>query len=127
MRHHQHRERPSEYVLVGLCVNDDSGNFTGKVSKIDIEDGVDICVELEHADMLEEDGGDLCTVRHNFIVIADKRYSIEPGSACNHVGNMLWDAVRMEEQTARRMVRDLVTGDWSASVCAAEWRQEARF
>lgn len=125
MRHGTHRKRPSEYVLVALCVNDDNGNFTGKVSKIDIEDGVDICVELEHADMLEDDGGEHIVIGHAFLVLGDKRYSIEPGSACNHVGNMLWDAVRMEEQTARRMVRDMVAGDWSATVSTEGW-EEAR-
>ena len=115
-------EDNAEYVLVCLCVNDDNGNFTGRVIKIDIEDGCEMFCELEHARFYEDDGGETVKIDHAFLVIGNRHFDIEPGSHATWVGNMAWDAVRMEIGAAKLLVEDLLTsGDWSEEVTTEGW------
>ena len=74
-------------IEVHLCWNDDHGNFTGLTRAVEFYDG-DLLARLEH----------------------DEGVMVElPLPRARHVGNLLWDLVRMEKTQAVHLARYLVS------------------
>lgn len=91
---------------VMLLINDDRGEPTGRVEGIDIHDEVHI---VGDAKLTLDLGG---------IKVGRRRY--ECRSWQRWVGNVFWDAVRMDEETAKKLVGDMLARGWSVEQYAED-------
>lgn len=89
-------------VVLMLCVNDDNGNPIGKVSKIDVELGRDpLALELESK--YYPNAGCACYALDNrTLKISRRQFPIK--SYQSWVGNIYWDAVTVDVETANALL-----------------------
>lgn len=117
-------------VSVHLCVNDYHGEFTGCLEAVDVYDkGIDSLTEMQ-GPLIEDEGGEYGSTRIDFfkvsheVKIQDRTYTHLPHTHRNHVGNIHWDSVEMEETEAKRLVSDLLAeGGWSVEVSTDGWHE----
>lgn len=98
---------PDPVVQVMLCVNDERGHPTGRVSGIDVRD--DDGHELELAgDWLDDDANPTCDIdpAARRVRVGRRRFTILGHR--EHVGNWSWDCVTMARGDARALIAHAV-------------------
>lgn len=114
-------------IQVHLAWNDDGGNFSGELFRVELHDASGHLVTLEIG-LLEGEGlpvefdrqGDGCEIR----LIDGGRASAYRGSTYRRwVGNMAWDQVQMEREAAIAFARELVSlgACITEHVCEPPW------
>lgn len=128
-----------ETVMIGLCVNDRNGNHTGRLCKLDVCDGGEELLSLEHVAIHADDPA-LLPVCHLAgerdpsrpggrktleMVIGERIYAIHGYGTL--VGNIFWDAAQVSLDTARRIAQDLLaSGDWTVELWTEDFEDIAK-
>jgi hypothetical protein len=114
------------YLLM-LCMNDDYGDNSGHVCKIELEKSDEIELELEHRNFFDLDKCPEIRItrpsrsRESRVPKLDAETFNVFGWA-EWVGNRAWNATRIEEAEARRLVKHLLaTGDWTPEAATENW------
>jgi hypothetical protein len=91
---------PPTTITVMLNVNDERGNHTGRVNNLHIGD----CMELEG---YFTDWRANPTCSHGKYHLRVGRFTYRIAGYREYVGNIMWDAAKMELSEASRLVNDL--------------------
>lgn len=120
---------PNPILVLHVCCNDDHGNFTGHVWRIEIGEiePLDTLIEIESNWEAESDENDCFDTLHydegaRLIAIAGRAYELARGLHGTHTGNIYWNTYWVRESVARKIVEDcLKTGDWSDTSAVEGW------
>ncbi|CAB4139436.1 hypothetical protein UFOVP349_39 [uncultured Caudovirales phage] len=123
--------KPDPILMLHVCCNDDYGNFTGRVWRIEINEiePIDTLIEIEsnwEADYEEGDNDCFDTLHYDegarLITIAGRTYELARGLHGTHTGNIYWDTYWVRESVARKIIEDcLKSGDWTDHQAVEGW------
>jgi hypothetical protein len=97
-------------VLVSFCCNDDRGNFADVVRELQIGDDIHIACTKERPPVMRREDGKVRVGRCVY----------RCGSWTSWHGNVFWDAVGMDIDQARYLVRWLLGHGWAVEQYAHE-------